>query len=320
MDPNAVILGGQAESNKNLPLFVFQLCTQKFLQFYEPSIQLFICQLRQELFTFPNKCTQHQLLFLSPSPMPSIELGHLTKVNIAVLFSPSWGSLIVFFVSEISLFVIFVTSAAVWMAHSCSWISSGFPNICNKSYYVLVWSYPIVLYPTAVWEWFWQVWAQLHKLGEWGNTPSGVGRRGKGGLTLSVGSPVVCQSTSPEPACINFSTLSRSYTFVGCKLLSADQSRPIFVKSQLFGKVSCLHRTWRQLFRRTNQIASFEMESLFLSDPGIMICHRQSNIYVWLFLIARLSFSQIKSWVALSSLVVTSRIGDISTYLHYMMF
>ena len=158
--------------------------------------------------------------------MPSIELGHLTKVNIAVLFSPSWGSLIAFFVSEISLFVIFV-------------ISSGFPNICNKSYYVLVWSYPIVLYPTAVWEWFWQVWAQLHKLGEWGNTPSGVGRRGKGGLTLSVGSPVVCQSTSPEPACINFFTLSRSYTFVGCKLLSADQSRPIFVKSQLFGKVVC---------------------------------------------------------------------------------
>ena len=119
--------------------------------------------------------------------MPSIELGHLTKVNIAVL----------------------------------------------------VWSYPLVLYPTAVWEWFWQVWAQLHKLGEWGNTPSGVGRRGKGGLTLSVGSPVVCQSTSPEPACINFFTLSRSDTFVGCKLLSADQSRPIFVKSQLFGKVVC---------------------------------------------------------------------------------
>ena len=38
--------------------------------------------------------------------------------------------------------------------------------------------------------------------------------------------------------------------------------------------------------------------------------------------IARLSFSQIKSWVALSLLVVCLyvRIGNISTYVHYMMF
>ena len=38
--------------------------------------------------------------------------------------------------------------------------------------------------------------------------------------------------------------------------------------------------------------------------------------------IARLSVSQINVWVALSSLVVcrSSRIGDISTYFHYMMF
>ena len=39
--------------------------------------------------------------------------------------------------------------------------------------------------------------------------------------------------------------------------------------------------------------------------------------------IARLSVSQIRSWVALSSLVVCpvpSRIGDISTYLHNVMF
>ena len=45
----------------------------------------------------------------------------------------------------------------------------------------------------------------------------------------------------------------------------------------------------------------------------------------WLVLIAKLSGLQIKSWVALSLLVVRSfvrpsRIGDISTYLHYMMF
>ena len=71
------------------------------------------------------------------------------------------------------------------------------PYVTKVNIAVLVWSYPLVLYPTAVWEWFWQVWAQLHKLGEWGNTPSGVGRRGKGGLTLSVGSLVVCQSTLP---------------------------------------------------------------------------------------------------------------------------
>ena len=54
----------KAESNKNLPLFVFQLCTQKFLQFYEPSIQLFICQQTSArsincFFFHPAQC--HQL-------------------------------------------------------------------------------------------------------------------------------------------------------------------------------------------------------------------------------------------------------------------
>ena len=43
LDPNAVILEIHAESNKTLPLFVFQLCTQKFLQFNEPTIIFFIC-------------------------------------------------------------------------------------------------------------------------------------------------------------------------------------------------------------------------------------------------------------------------------------
>ena len=41
LDPNAVILEIHAESNKTLPLFVFQLCTQKFLQFNEPTLFFF---------------------------------------------------------------------------------------------------------------------------------------------------------------------------------------------------------------------------------------------------------------------------------------
>ena len=95
------------------------------------------------------------------------------------------------------------------------------------SHWVLVWSFPLVLYPAVVWEWFWQVWAQLHKLGcegEGGLIPP-VGCRGEGrGLTLS-GCLLVCQSTlslSLPSACINFSRLSESATLVDLQLLSGD--------------------------------------------------------------------------------------------------
>ena len=44
----------KAECIKNLPLCVFKVCTQKFLQSNEPSLQFFICQLRTVLHTVPT--------------------------------------------------------------------------------------------------------------------------------------------------------------------------------------------------------------------------------------------------------------------------